>query len=102
LGIPAGAFCPCFWGIAWWDDISGDQFNESEYENKKMSERERGLCKRVLQFIVLLRVDGVTQKRWSDSLHQNQIFEWHHETTLSDCFEIQKVAKFDFEFDLDL
>jgi len=67
-----------------------------------MSERERGLCKGVLQFIVLLRVDGVTQKRWSDSLHQNQSFERHHATTLGDCFEIRKVAKFDFEFDLDL
>jgi hypothetical protein len=56
----------------------------------------------VLQLIALLRVDGVTQKRWSDSLHQHQIFEWHHEKTLSDCFEIRNVAKFDFEFDLDL
>jgi hypothetical protein len=52
---------------------------------QKMSERERIFQWGVLQLIALLRVlrvlrvDGVTQKRWSDSLHQHQIFERHHE-----------------------
>jgi hypothetical protein len=40
LGITAGASCPCFWGIAWWEDISGINSMVGNMR-QKMSERKR-------------------------------------------------------------